>query len=236
MKDDIREALAGWIAEAIETGQPIAPLPAEAIPGDAAEGEDIAGAVLAITGLTPCGLRLAPGAGGAMLAGPMIEARLLRSGATLPMAALRHARVSAAAIGVLAAPLDGDGTGDPAFAAVHAALDVATSRFRDGPANDAASAADLADLGFVVAGPKAALPDGPALTACAIETRRPKGAPVDLAARFRAAADAARAMGGLPQGAVLVVAGLSPPVSPGVDEAWAARIAGLGRARARFSA
>ncbi|MBX6742397.1 MAG: hypothetical protein IRY87_10180 [Acetobacteraceae bacterium] len=60
----MREVAAGWPAEAVETGNPLAPLPAEAMPRTAPEGSRIAALVLERLGMVPCGLRLAPGPGG----------------------------------------------------------------------------------------------------------------------------------------------------------------------------
>jgi hypothetical protein len=232
MEEEARRVLAAAIVEAFETGNPVAPLPPALRPADALAGEAVAEEVLEALGLAPCGLRIAPAPGGSWLAGPMLGTRLLRDGATLAVAALRHPRASAAAIGVLAAPLDPEGSGPPAFAAVHPALDIATSRFRDGPAGPGEEAADLAGLGFVLAGRPGRAPDAPVAASCAAEPKRPRGRPVDLAGAFLAAADAARRLGGLPAGALLVVAGLTPPETPAAEEAWVARLSGLGRARA----
>jgi 2-keto-4-pentenoate hydratase len=236
MDQDATERAAGYLAEAFETGNPLAPLPEGLAPGDLAAAEAVAEALLDRLGLVPCGLRLALGPGGTMLAGPMLDTRLLREGTPVSLGALRHARMSAAVVGVLAAPLDADGTQAPRFAAVHPALDLAGSRFRDGPADDAACAADLAGLGYVLAGRAGLLPDGAAAIACAEGAARPRGHPVELAAAFAAAAAEARRLGGLPAGALLVVAGLTPPVAPQAGQDWTARIAGLGRARASLVA
>jgi len=232
MEEEARRVLAAAIVEAFETGNPVAPLPPVLSPADAAVGETVAEEVLEALGLAPCGLRILPAPGGGWLAGPMLGARLLRDGATLPEAALRHAQVSAAAVGVLADALHPESDGAPRLAAIHAALDIATSRFRDGAASVGEAAADLAGLGFVVTGRRAAPPDAPVAVACAPEAKRPRGVPVDLAPAFRTAADAARRLGGLPAGALLVVAGLTAPTAPAPGEAWVARLSGLGRARA----
>jgi 2-keto-4-pentenoate hydratase len=234
VEQDARQVLAAAIVEALETGNPIAPLPPELRPADPAQGEAVAEEVLDMLGLAPCGIRLLRMAEGGWVAGPMLETRLLRDGATLATGALRHPRVSAAIIGVLAEPLDPEGTGAPRLAAVHAALDVAGSRFRDGAVGLAESVADLADLGFVVAGRRAA-PAGATAASCAIEPKRPRGLSIDLTALFAEAAAAARRLGGLPAGALLVVAGLSPVASPGPGQDWTARIVGLGRARIRIA-
>ncbi|MBP0465341.1 hypothetical protein J5Y09_15555 [Roseomonas sp. PWR1] len=231
MDDAARRVLAAAIVEALETGNPIAPLVAGLRPADVPAGEAVAEDVLDELALPPSGLRLAPGPDGAMLAGPMIDARLLSSGARVALGALRHPRVSAAAIGVLAAPL---GKGAPRFAAVLPALDIAASRFRDGAPDDAVAAADLAGLGLVVAGRRATW-DGAGVAAALTRGKaRPRDLPVDLKARFAAAAARARDLGGLPAGGLLVVAGLTPAIVPAAGETWTARLAGLGSARAEF--
>jgi 2-keto-4-pentenoate hydratase len=232
MDQDATERAAGYLAEAFETGNPLAPLPDGLAPASLAAGEAMAEALLDRLGLPPCGLRLAPGPGGTMLAGPMLDTRLLREGTPVSLGALRHARVSAAAVGVLAAPLDPDGTQAPRFSAVHPALDLAGSRFRDGPADDAACAADLAGLGYVLTGRAGRLPEAAVAIACAEGAARPRGRPVELGAAFAAAAAQARRLGGLPAGALLVVAGLTPSSAPQAGQTWTVRIAGLGRARA----
>lgn len=234
MQEEARRVLAAAIVEAFETGNPIAPLAPALRPASAAEGEAVAEEVLDALGLAPCGLRLVRQADGGWLAGPMLDTRLLRDGAAIAMPALRHPRVCAAAIGVLAEPLTPEDSHAPRLAAVHAALDIGATRFRDGAADTAQSVADLADLGFVVAGKRAAMPSAPVAASCAAEPKRPRGAPADLAAAFMAAAEVARRLGGLPAGALLVVAGLTPAMTPKAAEAWTARLAGIGRARAEF--
>ena len=236
MQDEARHVLAAAIVEAFETGNPIAPLSPPLRPATAADGEAVAEEVLDALGLAPCGLRLVRQADGGWLAGPMLDTRLLRDGAAIAMPALRHPRVCAAAIGVLAEPLVPEDLQAPRLAAVHAALDIAATRFRDGAADAAQSVADLADLGFVVAGKRAAPRAEPVGASCAAEPKRPRGIPADLGSAFAAAAEAARRLGGLPAGALLVVAGLTPAATPQPGDVWTARLAGLGRARAAFSA
>ncbi len=60
------EQVAGWLAEALETGNPLAPLPEGSEPAGAADGERVAALVLESLGLVPCGLRLAPGVMGVL--------------------------------------------------------------------------------------------------------------------------------------------------------------------------
>jgi hypothetical protein len=61
---------------------------------------------------------------------------------------------------------------------------------------------------------------------------RPRGAETDLAAAFAEAASEARRMGGLPAGALLVVAGLTLPVDP--TGTLRASLGALGAAEASF--
>ncbi|WP_270937818.1 hypothetical protein, partial [Falsiroseomonas oryzae] len=52
------EGAARWIAEAVETGNPLGALPDDIAPRDAAQGADVAAEVLARLEIAPCGLRL----------------------------------------------------------------------------------------------------------------------------------------------------------------------------------
>ena len=189
---------AGWIAEAIATGNPLAVLPAEIAPRGRAEGERVAFAALEALGIAPCGVRMAEG-----IVGPMAEGRLLPDGATA--APLRHPVATAALIGVLAEGLQPEDDARPRFAALHVAIDIADHRFTEAPLALGLRVADLAGLGFVVAGPPVTLlPER-----VVIEAR-------DLAPRevLAPVAAAARRLGGLPAGALLVAAGLSAPLLP----------------------
>lgn len=235
MQDDARQVLAGAIVEALETGHAIAPLEPALRPGDLADGEAVAEAVLDTLGQAPCGLRLLRGADGGWLAGPLLAARLLADGAVVAWPALRRPRVSAGILGVLAEALDPSGAAPPRFARLHPALDVTSSRFRDGAADDAQSVADLADLGYVVTGRAGVPPAGPVLASCAPGAKRPRGIAEDLAAGFAEAAAAARRLGGLPAGAVIMLAGLGASAAPAAGDRWTARLSGLGRAQATFS-
>lgn len=200
---------ARWLAEAIGTGNPLRDLPEDLAPPDQAAGEDIALATLDALGIVACGVRLLRLPDGTLLAGPMLEGRLLANGAPVALGALRHPSLTAAAIGVLAEDLPADGHGPPRFTALHAALDIAATRFTDTPTSLALRAADLGGLGLVVAGrPKRGEPGLIRVLIGAAGTRR-QGHPVDLLDAFAAAALAARRLGGLPAGALLVVAGLS---------------------------
>jgi 2-keto-4-pentenoate hydratase len=241
------EDAARWLAEAVETGHPLAPLSPELAPGSVGEGERVALAVLEELGLAACGLRLAPGPreGGAArsLAGPVIEGRLLPDNAAIALPALRHGAVSAAVVAVLGRDLPGGTEGEepPAFAALHPAIDIAASRFREPPETPALVAADLGGLGFLVVGRAFASPPAapiPVTLGPAGERRRRRAgaAPVDLHAALRPVAAAARRLGGLPAGALLVAAGLTPPLAPQPGLALRAGFGALGRVQVRFEA
>ena len=216
-------SLASALAEAWETGHPVAPLTADYTPTNLDAAEDVAGAVLEKLALVPCGIRVIEEG----LVGVMLPGRL-GMGTTLPLAALPHARVAPALVAVLAEPITEDGAGLPAVARLHPALDVASSRYQDGPANAFEAAADLAGLGHVVIG-KGRTVDWP--TRCVLELDGARGKPrkVDMAALFQRAVQVAREAGGLPAGAVLV---LVPACAVAVAEPRAARAGwtGLGRA------
>jgi hypothetical protein len=230
-------AAASWLAEAIETGNPLAMLPAEIAPRTAEEGEDLAGEVLEVLGLVPIGVRIAPGPGGAPLAGPMLEGRLLAAGATIALSTLRHPVATAAVIGVLAEALLPDGHGLPQFRTLHPAIDFGASRFTEAPANAALAAADLGGLGLVVAGRRslAVLPQIVPVT-LALAGKRPRPVGQDVAAALLEAARAARRLGGLPAGAVLVAAGLgSLSLVPAPGMVLAATLGPIGRIRATIA-
>ncbi|TPG46487.1 hypothetical protein EAH89_24560 [Roseomonas nepalensis] len=213
---------AGWLAEAIATGSPLAPLSADAAPRSRAEGERAALLALAELGLAPCGLRTLGG-----LAGPMVGGRLLPDGASV--LGVRHPVATAALVAVLAEPLEEGETAPPVLSAVHPALDVAGSRFTTAPAAAALRAADLAGLGMVVAGPAAPPPADGVMIETAAGARR-----TDASSAFLAAAAAARRLGGLPAGALLVVAGLSEPIAPDADGRISAGFGALGRVGAQI--
>jgi len=227
MRDRAAEA-AGWLAEAWTSGNPLAALPADSAPRDAEEAEAVATALLAALGQPPVGLRIAPGG----MVGPLLAGRLVVAGTPIALAGLRHARATAAVAAVLAEPL---GAGPPRFSTLHPALDVAASRFGAGPADAAAAIADLAGLGLVVVGRGRAIMPGSEAVALAEGRRRPRGQPVDLAARLKEAVTAARARGGLPAGAVLLVAGLTPAVGPAAGMRLTAALGAVGRVGAGFA-
>jgi hypothetical protein len=230
------ELVAGWLAEALETGAPLAPLPGGAEPADVAAGERVAALVLDSLGLAPCGLRLARGPTGEMLAGPVLEGRLLPDGAAVALATARHAAVAPGVMGVLAEELaPGEGRGAlPAFSALHPIFDVSAWRLRERPGSPGLAAADLSGHGFIVAGrgkPEMPLDAVPVGVAPAGARRRPQTH--DVAAALREAADAARRSGGLPRGAVLAVV-LGTGVAPREGQELVGAFGALGRVRAVF--
>jgi hypothetical protein len=140
-------------------------------------------------------------------------------------------------MGVLAEELPSAGPGGalPAFSALHPILDVSAWRLRELPASAGLAAADLAGLGFIVAGrgkrglaPPEALPVGMAPAGA----RRRPGAR-DAAAALLQAAEAARRAGGLPRGAVLAAV-FGPGAAPRAGEEIVAGLGALGRVRAVF--
>ncbi|MBY0335296.1 MAG: hypothetical protein K2X11_01700 [Acetobacteraceae bacterium] len=230
MSDTAAEA-AGWLAEAWETGNPLAPLPTELAPPDEAAGDGIAAALAEKLALPVCGLRLAPGPGGGWLAGPMLEPRMVRAGTPIALAALRHPRLSAAVLAVLGEELGEEG--EPVFSAIHPALDVAAQRWRD-PAPDAArQLADLNALGLVLVGKRSAAPLPEKAEARLGPTgTRPRPIQENLSDLLAQAVAAARRWGGLPAGSVIVLAGLGGSLPPQPGQKWSAAIAGVGRINA----
>jgi hypothetical protein len=233
MDESLAGQAAGWLAEALETGNPLAPLPEEAVPATLAEGQHIAGLVLERLGLVPCGLRLAPGPDGGMVPGPVLEGRLLPDGAGIGLAALRHPGVAPAILGVLGEDLPEMGDAPPHFATLHPAIDISSWRLRDPPREPALAAADLGGLGLLVVGRARRLQPEPCRVGFGPVGTRRKPVAVDAPGALRAAADAARRAGGLPAGAVLVAV-LAPAAGaqPGMDLGLA--ITGLGRTQATF--
>jgi 2-keto-4-pentenoate hydratase len=230
--------IAAWLAEALETGAPLGPLPAGAEPLGIKEGERIAALVLEGLDLAPCGLRLTHAPGGERIAGPVLEGRLLPDGAAVALATVRHATVAPGVMGVLADDLAAEpegGSALPAFSALHPILDVSSWRLREPPGSAGLAAADLAGHGFIIAG--RGKKKGPSLEslpvgmAAAGARRRPE--PRNAAAALLAAAEAARRGGGLPRGALLVAV-LGQGIAPREGEELVAGLGVLGRVHALF--
>lgn len=226
-------AAARWLSEAVETGNPLAALPDDLAPRSLEDAQEIAMATLDALQIAPCGLRLLRRPGAAPLAGPMLEGRLVPAGRIVALGMLRHPLATAAVVGVLAEALHPDGDAPPVFARLHPALDLSATRFTEAPADDITLTADLARLGLVVVGKGKALAPGALRVALGPKGGRPKGQEIDLTAAFAEAAAAARAWGGLPAGALLVVAGLTPPMAP--EGTLRAALGALGGAEASFS-
>lgn len=219
---------ARFLADAWETGNSLAPFPPELTPADTAAGEAIAAELMEALSLPVCGIRLAPGPDGlTQLSAPMVEARMMRVGTPLALAALRQPRISAGILGVLAEPLERD---LPVFSAFHPVLDVAATRYTAGAPDAAHQVADLGGLGFVLVGKRwvGALPEeGEARLGLTGTRPWPLRAP--LAALMRQAGAEAIRWGGLPAGAVLVVAGLAVGSPPVAGQKWSASIPPVGR-------
>lgn len=223
------------LADAVENGGPIDPVVSRITPANQDDAEELAGAVLAQLGFAPCGVRLAPAADGSLIAGPQLEARFLDDGAGLSLEIMRHGRASAALLGVLGAALEPDATTPPEITAIHPALDVSASRFTNGPPDRFAEIADLAGLGLLVLGKRRPVPKALSRVALIEGEGAPKGRPFDVHAAFAAAAAEARRLGGLPAGAVLVVAGLGAPVlALKAGARVTARFTGIGKVSANF--
>lgn len=213
------------LAEAWTSGAPAASFPP---PGDVAAGEAIAAELMKALAWPVSGVRLAPGPDGlTLLAAPLPEPCLLRAGAPVTMAALRHARISAGILGVLAEPLE---NGLPVFSAFHPVIDIAASRHAALPTDAAQQVADLGGLGVVVMGKRwiGALPEE-SEARLGLTGDHPRALRAPLAALMRQAGAAASRMGGLPAGAVLVVAGLATGSPPVAGTKWAAAIPPVGR-------
>ncbi len=224
---------ARWIVEATETGNPLGALPPELTPPSLDEAQAVAAAVLEELSLVACGVRLLLRDDAPPLLGPMVEGRLLPQGTKVALASLRHPVVTAAVIGVLSEALEPGETTAPRFSALHPAIDVSATRFGEPPAEDLPLVADLARLGLVVAGRAKRLEAGTVPVRLALPGSRGRGAARDLAAAFANAAEAARGLGGLPAGALLVVAGLTPPLAEAaMTGPVTAYLGALGRAEA----
>lgn len=230
-----REQAAKWIADAFETGEALEALSPEFAPRSVVDGQRVAALTLEILGLIPCGVRVAPGPGGKPVAGPMLETRLLAPGTPVTLAALPHARATAAIVAVLDDELPRRAGGLPPIRGLHPAIDITASRFREPVTSGAMLAADLGGLGQVIAGKLGKLPEEEVAVTLAPAGKRPRGLPHDLLQALDSAAEAARKLGGLPPGALLVVAGLSPALIPMIGQTLSAGFGALGRANAEFA-
>lgn len=222
--------LVSALTEAWEMGEMLSPLPPEMSPADMAAGEEAAAALVEALGHPVCGVRLAPAPGGGWISAPLLAARMVRAGTPVTLPTLHRPRLSAAVIGVLAEPLEEEA---PVFASLHPGVDVAADRYRDGPADAAQAVADLGSLGLLLVGKRfqGPLPDqaeariGPTGT-------RPRPVQENLSALMADCAEAARRWGGLPAGAVLVVAGLGGTRALTGAGKWSAAIGNIGRVNA----
>ena len=214
-------SLPNALAEAWESGIPVAPPPPDLLPADLPAAEDMAAELAGLLSLPVCGVRVTE----AGLLGPLPPARLVSSGVALPLGALPHGMAAPALIGVLAEPLEPEGEGAPVFSTLHPGLDLSTSRFQAGPPGDAALVADLMGLGHVVAGAAGpvALPSECGLGGATT--------PVELAPLLEKAAIATRRAGGLPVGAVVVLV-LAERAVPVGATTLTADWPGLGQAQA----
>lgn len=236
-----REA-AVLVARAVAIADAPLVFPEACRPATPAAGRRVAALALDALGFVPVGLRLAPGFGAeAAVAGPVIEGRLLRSPAAVPPPRPGRRRCTLAVVAQLASALPArdrpwrgrEVTGR--IASLHVALDLAETRFAEAPPDAAQHLADLAGLGLVVFGAPARAGWQEAVRTPLAARVEPAGwrGTVDVASALVAAAEAARAAGGLPAGAVLVVAGLSPEIA---DAAATARISRLGAVERRAPA
>lgn len=216
------------LAEAWREGAPISALPAP--PRTPAQAEQVAFAMLAELDLAAVGFRAVARNDAAIITGPVVEARLLQSGVTVPT--MLHAGTARAALlAPLAGPLPGGrGALDwamlaPLLGPMRAALDLGAARVAGDDA--VLQTADLGWLGLIVLAParRNAAADAGALRVKAGD----RTATLDARPLLLAAANAAQRAGGLPAGAALCVAlPLAMRVVP--DEALACRITGLGTA------
>lgn len=224
------------VAEAVGDADAPLVLPEACRPATVAAGRRIAALALDRLGLVSVGIRLAPGFdGGAAVAGPLIESRLLRSPAAVPPPGPGRRRCTLAVVAQLAAALAPRARRwRPAevaarIASLHVAIDLAASRFADGPPDLPQHVADLAGLGLVIFGPPARAGWQRAILEPLAATAGPDGwrGGVDVGTALATAAEEACVAGGLPAGAVLMVAGLSPAFA---DAPATVRIARLGTA------
>jgi 2-keto-4-pentenoate hydratase len=224
---------AGYLAEAVTSGNTLAPFPPELAPTTAAQARRLAAALSGELGLATVGVRLvsAPAefagdkAAAQKVAGPVFAPRLLHAPVAPPP--LHRPVATVALVAQLAKPLPARARAWTArevaarLASLHPAIDVSASRYTQGPADLPCFMADLAGLGAVILGRPARAGWQEALaTPRATKATTEDGASawqgsIDVAAALVEVAEAARAVGDLPAGAVLVAASLSPPLPEG---------------------
>lgn len=233
-------AAAGYLAEAVTSGCTLAPFPEDMRPRTPAEARRVAALLRESLGFPVVGLRLVPppnGLSGPPVAGPVFAARLLHGPVALPP--LHRPVATAAVVAQLARPLPARERAwtlrevAARIASLHAAIDIGASRYSAGPSDLPAFMADLAGLGVVVLarpareGWREAVASPVSARAVAADGSFAWLGTIDAGAALRAAAEAARGVGPLPAGAILIAAGLSPPLP---DGALTLSISGLGKA------
>ncbi len=204
------------LAEAFAQGEALSTLRPEDRPADEAEAWALQDATLDALGFAACGLRLVRAADGTWISGPILEGRLVASGSVVPLSAFRHPRVSAGVLLRLRSDVEHPDALMRALDTAHPVLDVADSRYADGPPDALWQAADLAGLGMIAVGPprratKAAL--------------RAAGSGFDLEALLRRGVEDA---GGLPAGSILLIASLSDYFAPDAGEVLTGDVPGIG--------
>jgi len=230
----LRDRAAGWLAEAMRSGEAVPPLPYEATPRSQLDGQRIAARVLDLLDLAPAGLRQVILVGGRSVPGPVLAERVLEDGASIDLATLRHPRAHAAILGILAEELPRRGDELPVFASLHPALDITSWRLRDLPSTTALAAADLGGLGLLVSGKGKRMEPMRLRVALAAEGTWRRGVEIDIEEPILAAGLSARRAGGLPAGAILV-AHLGPSVEPLPGLELTASFGRLGRVRVVFA-
>jgi hypothetical protein len=233
MSSEARERAAQTLAEAMTTGAPLSAMPEAWAPRSLVEGWRVAVRVLETLDLTPTGLRLGRH-GGRPVAGPLLDARLLRSGTAIVLGGLEAAEAAPAVLAVLAEPLGRRADAPARFASLHPAIDVSGWRIRGGPGTLALAAADLAGLGFTLVGKAKRIPPAPLRIGFGPIGSRPRSAQQDLPAALESAVLAARRAGGLPAAAMLLVV-LGPGIAPVAGTPLAASFGALGRVQAEFA-
>jgi hypothetical protein len=230
---DVTTQAARWLHEAWETGNPLAPFPEEMAPADIPAGEAIAAALVEELGIPVTGVRLAPAPGDSWVSAPLLEPRMLRAGTTIALSGLRHIRLSAGILGVLAEDLT---DAPPVFSALHPVLDIGAERYQQGAPDAAHRVADLGGLGHVLVGKRftGPLPEVVSVRIGPTGTR-PRPFDVKLAPLMEQLAADARRWGPLPAGAVLVVAGLALGRVPNPGEKWSAAVSPVGRITVQFA-